>query len=204
MESSKNLILFMGAPGSGKGTQANLLSKHINYPHIDVGELLRENIALGTNLGRIAKIYMAMGKLVPDEIIAKLIIARVNQPDCKNGVIMDGAPRTMDQAKLLTRLFKKVSQRNVFHNQLIVFYFAISDEMSQQRIISRGKNSGRLDDINNDIINQRFFEYNEKTRPVIKHFEKVGRVNYVNAGDSVESIQNNINLILNKRKIKSA
>ena len=95
-----NLIL-LGAPGAGKGTQAELLSKHLQIPTISTGNMLREAMANGTELGKQVKPYMDVGLLVPDELILGIVAERVAQPDCKNGFILDGVPRTLPQAEAL-------------------------------------------------------------------------------------------------------
>ena len=95
-----NLIL-LGAPGAGKGTQAELLSKHLQIPTISTGNMLREAMANGTELGKQVKSYMDGGLLVPDELILGIVAERVAQPDCKNGFILDGVPRTLPQAEAL-------------------------------------------------------------------------------------------------------
>ena len=93
-----NLIL-LGAPGAGKGTQAELLSEHLHIPSISTGNMLREAIRQGTNLGKQVKQLMDDGQLVPDELILSIVAERTAQPDCKNGFILDGVPRTLSQAK---------------------------------------------------------------------------------------------------------
>ena len=98
-----NIILF-GAPGSGKGTQAKLISKEFGIPQISTGDILREHISKGTELGKIAKLYIDEGKLVPDEIVIALVKERLSLPDCKKGYILDGFPRTVPQAEALDEM----------------------------------------------------------------------------------------------------
>ena len=100
-----NIILF-GAPGSGKGSQAKLISKEFNIPQISTGDILREHISRETELGKIAKAYINDGKLVPDEIVISLVKERLNLPDCNNGYILDGFPRTIEQAQQLVKFAK--------------------------------------------------------------------------------------------------
>lgn len=94
-------LIIIAAPGAGKGTQAELLSKHFNIPTISTGAILRKNISEGTHLGEIAAKYINDGKFVPDDVIIQVVIDRLSQPDCKNGFILDGFPRTLAQAEAL-------------------------------------------------------------------------------------------------------
>ena len=94
-------IVMLGAPGAGKGTQANMIAEKYNIPHISTGDIFRANIKNGTELGKEAKGYMDKGQLVPDELTVKLLLDRVAQADCKNGYVLDGFPRTIPQAEVL-------------------------------------------------------------------------------------------------------
>ena len=97
-------LIIMGAPGSGKGTQAAIICKTHNIPHISTGDILRKNIADGTDLGKQAKAFMDAGKLVPDELVVALLKDRIEQADCKNGFLLDGFPRTKAQADALGKI----------------------------------------------------------------------------------------------------
>src|SRR5574341_882316 len=108
------IIVIIGAPGAGKGTQSRLLSEKYGYPQISTGDILREMAQAGTPLGRKIKAMMASGKLVSDEILAEVILARTSQPDCEEGYILDGYPRTLEQARLLEELARKQRKSVVF------------------------------------------------------------------------------------------
>ena len=97
-------LILLGAPGAGKGTQAELLIKQLRIPSISTGNMLREAMANGSNLGKMVKNHMDEGRLVPDELVLSLVAERVREPDCKNGYILDGVPRTLFQAQELDRL----------------------------------------------------------------------------------------------------
>ena len=99
----KNLV-FLGAPGAGKGTQAKRISEKYGIPHISTGDILRANIKAGTELGKLAKSYIDKGALVPDEVIIKVMESRLAEADCKNGYLLDGFPRTIEQAKALDKI----------------------------------------------------------------------------------------------------
>jgi len=100
-------IIMLGAPGAGKGTQADILSREMDLPHIASGDLFRQALEERTEVGLLAKSYMDKGKLVPDEITIKMILERINQPDCASGCLLDGFPRTLHQAKVLDEALKE-------------------------------------------------------------------------------------------------
>lgn len=115
----KNLV-FLGAPGAGKGTQAKRVSEKYNIPHISTGDILRANIKAETELGKLAKSYIDQGKLVPDEVIIKVMESRLSEPDCKNGYLLDGFPRTIEQAKALDKITKVALAVNIVVNPDVV------------------------------------------------------------------------------------
>ena len=104
-------IVMLGAPGAGKGTQAIMISEKYGLPHISTGDILRAEIAQGTELGTNAKALMDQGKLVPDQIVADMVAARLTQPDCAAGFILDGFPRTVAQAELLKASSEKIGRQ---------------------------------------------------------------------------------------------
>ncbi|MDX2083317.1 MAG: adenylate kinase [Rickettsiales bacterium] len=125
-------IIFLGPPGSGKGTQATMLAAELNIPAISAGEALRKEVELRSEIGKLAKSYMNSGDLVPDSVVISIIKNRIIQSDCQNGFILDGFPRNIDQAialdSMLNSLNKKID---------IVFNFEISDEILIKRISGR-------------------------------------------------------------------
>ena len=102
-------IIMLGAPGAGKGTQAKMIAEKYGIPHISTGDIFRANIKNATELGMEAKKYMDEGKLVPDELTVKILLDRVAQDDCKNGYVLDGFPRTIPQAEVLTAALEKMN-----------------------------------------------------------------------------------------------
>jgi adenylate kinase len=100
-------IIMLGAPGAGKGTQADILSQEMNLPHIASGDLFRQALEKRTEVGLLAKSYMAKGELVPDEVAIKMILERINQPECSSGCLLDGFPRTLHQAEVLDKAFRE-------------------------------------------------------------------------------------------------
>lgn len=125
-------VILLGAPGSGKGTQAPDLSKRLGAPHVASGDIFRENLKRGTELGKLAQSYMEKGQLVPDEVTIAIIRDRLNRPDCSKGVILDGFPRTLEQAKALDGALNaeggKVDR---------VLYIRVSDEELLRRLSGR-------------------------------------------------------------------
>jgi adenylate kinase len=124
------VILLMGPPGSGKGTHAGPLSQHLNLPHISTGDLFREHIRTQTPLGQKAKSYMNKGNLVPDELVLDMLFERVAKPDCQQGYILDGFPRTLGQAKILDERLKKVAR-------VVALNFKLSDPAIVERVCGR-------------------------------------------------------------------
>jgi adenylate kinase len=131
MFSKKNLI-FLGAPGAGKGTAAKALTEKEPLVHISTGDILRAEIKSGTELGKNAAKLMDKGELVPDDIVADMVKLRISQPDCEKGFILDGFPRTINQANLLEDALKEIGK-----NIDSVIYFEISDEILLKRLTAR-------------------------------------------------------------------
>ena len=121
-------IIFLGAPGAGKGTQAKMIADKYSVPHISTGDIFRANIKNGTELGMEAKKYMDQGQLVPDELTVKILLDRVAQADCKNGYVLDGFPRTIPQAKVLDDALNKLNEK---------IDFAINVDVPDENIVRR-------------------------------------------------------------------
>lgn len=154
-----NIVIF-GAPGSGKGTQSENLIAHYGLFHISTGEVLRDHIARGTELGKIADKYISEGHLIPDDLMISILSSILDTtPEAKNGVIFDGFPRTIDQAKALnTMLAEKNAQVDA------VIGLEVDEPELIDRLIKRGIDSGRNDD-NLETIKKRLVEYHSKTQP---------------------------------------
>ncbi len=125
-------IILLGPPGAGKGTQSKVLAKRLNLPHISTGDLLRQNVADGTNLGKEAKDFMNKGMLVPDDLVTKMLVDRFEKPDVKNGFILDGYPRNLKQAEVLDGIFK--AKKELID---IVIYLDTSEPVVIQRLSGR-------------------------------------------------------------------
>ncbi len=177
-----NLILF-GPPGSGKGTQAKNLAEKYHLLHISTGDLFRHELGNNTPLGQEARKYMDRGELVPDEITVGMLRNKLEaHPDVK-GYILDGFPRTIPQAQALDELLKSKGQEV---SGLIAL--DVPDEEIVQRLLLRGRNSGRADDRNEDVIRNRIATYREQTVPVYDYYAEKGKSHTVNGVGSIEEI----------------
>lgn len=127
---SKQVVILLGPPGSGKGTQAVRLSKELNIPHISTGDLFRENLSKQTELGKKAKGYMEKGLLVPDELVLEMLFDRVARPDCDKGYLLDGFPRTIPQAEAFGKHLSS-------DTQLTVLNLEVEDDVIVKRISGR-------------------------------------------------------------------
>lgn len=176
-----NLILF-GQPGSGKGTQSEKLIEKYGLIHLSTGNLFREEIANNTDLGLAAKSFMDKGQLVPDEVVLGMIACALDANVHANGFLFDGFPRTVAQAEALDAM---LNQRG--SDIALVLALEVSEDELLRRLLNRGKTSGRSDD-NEEIIRARIEEYEKKTVPVARHYEKLGKVVHVKGEGSVDEI----------------
>ena len=159
-------IVFFGPPGSGKGTQAKLLSKELDILHLSTGDILRDKLRDGDLLSLKLKETMSSGNLVSDEILNQIIANKLISNECSDGFILDGYPRTISQSEFLLSFFKR--------NSLIldvIFNFKIDFKLVEERIILRSKQEQRSDD-NIDVIKTRLNKYIEETYPVSQFFSK--------------------------------
>ena len=177
-----NLILF-GPPGSGKGTQSDRLIEKYGLVHLSTGNLLREEIVNQTKLGLEAKSYMDHGQLVPDEVVIGMIRSALESKVQAKGFLFDGFPRTVAQAEALDNLLKEKNTEIAAVLALIV-----SERELVERLLNRGKTSGRSDDTNESIIQARIAEYENKTAAVAKHYEGFGKVIRIHGEGSIEDI----------------
>jgi len=177
-----NLILF-GPPGSGKGTQSERLIDRYNLRHLATGNLLREEIMRQTKLGLEAKSYMDKGQLVPDAVVIGMINSALETYVDANGFLFDGFPRTVAQAEALDKLLEGKNTEIA-----AVLALEVSEEELMQRLLNRGKTSGRSDDTNEDVIRSRIIEYLNKTAAVAEHYAKAGKVVRVKGEGSIDQI----------------
>jgi len=177
-----NLILF-GPPGAGKGTQSKKLLEKYNLVHISTGDLLRGEIKANTPLGLEAKAFMDKGELVPDAVVIGMIENKFKENTEAKGFIFDGFPRTLAQAKALDELLEK----NEAPIRGLVSLDVTEEELTE-RILERGKTSGRSDDQNPELVKRRVQEYHAKTAPVAEFYEAQGKHHKVAGMGSIDEI----------------
>jgi adenylate kinase len=183
-------IVLMGAPGSGKGTQAALIVKALDLPHISTGDLLRAAVAAGTELGRQAKAVMDRGELVSDDIVLGLLEERLAQDDAANGFILDGYPRNVAQAEALDTLLERLGQPLDEALQIDV-----DEEQVVERIAKRAALEGRSDDTEETVRN-RLKVYAEQTAPVVDFYARKGVLSRVLGDGSIEEVFERIRGVL--------
>lgn len=186
-----NLILF-GPPGSGKGTQAEKLVKKYKLLHISTGDLFRYNFKNNTPLGQEAKKYTERGALVPDEITINMLKQKVDENPEAKGYIFDGFPRTIPQAKALDKLLADKGQEV---STLIAL--DVADEELIKRLLERGKTSGRKDDANEAVIQNRLTVYYKETSPVYDFYEKTDKSMKVNGLGTMYAVFRRLCKVLN-------
>ncbi|MCC5814111.1 MAG: adenylate kinase [Leptospira sp.] len=175
-------LIFMGPPGAGKGTQAETIKEKFKIPQISTGEILREAVKNSTPMGLEAKKFMDAGDLVPDVVVIGIIKDRLAEPDCSKGFILDGFPRTVEQAEALGKILRETKM-----DLDAVVNLAVPDQELVNRLLSRAKIEGRADD-NEETIKNRLKNYNDKTFPLIDYYRKEGILKEVNGVGSMEEI----------------
>lgn len=185
-----NLVLF-GKPGAGKGTQAAFLKDKYNLIHISTGDVFRYNIQNGTELGTLAKSYIDKGELVPDEVTIHMLQEEVEKNPDADGFIFDGFPRTAAQAEALDNLLESKDMRID-----ATIALEANDDILLERLLERGKVSGRSDDQDAEKIKFRFSEYNEKTAPVKAFYQEQGKFYSVNGIGTIEEITDRLTNVI--------
>jgi adenylate kinase len=157
-------IVFLGPPGSGKGTQAQRLKDYLQVAHLSTGEMLRDAVQTGTRLGRTADSYMSTGRLVPDDVVLAIVVDRLADDDCAQGCLFDGFPRTVPQAEALDRL---LAERGTPLD--LVLALEVSEALLIERLLARG----RTDD-DRQTIGERFRQYTRLTEPLLEYYRGRG------------------------------
>ena len=205
-------IIMLGAPGAGKGTHAGKISEKYGIPHISTGDIFRENIKNGTELGKKAKGYMDAGELVPDELTCDLVVDRIHQDDAKNGYVLDGFPRTIPQAEALTKALAATGEKVDYAIEINLADQVIIDRMSGRRVCSCGatyhivnippKKEGICDKCGSELVlrdddkpetvQKRLEVYHEQTHPLIDYYKKKGVLHAIDGTLSMETVFKNI------------
>jgi adenylate kinase len=185
------IIVLFGPPGGGKGTQADRLAEVTGTPHVSTGAILRTEVARGTDLGREARPIMESGALVPDSLMVRIIESRLAEPDAEPGVILDGFPRTVAQARALDAML----ERNGRAVSVIVF-LEVPLAVLRQRVLGRARIEGREDDTE-AAFTRRMEVYERETAPVVEHYRGAGvRIERIDGAPPVEEVTEQILAVL--------
>lgn len=180
-----NIVLF-GAPGAGKGTQAELLMKEFGLLHLSTGEMLREEIAKGTAAGQKAK-AIEQGNFAPDEVVIELVTSKILENRDSKGFVFDGFPRTTSQAGILDSILESVGS-----NVTMMISLEVDQKVLAERLLKRGEEENRLDDRNISIIEKRIGIYHERTEVVMDYYKQAGKFYPVSGEGTLDEILNRI------------
>jgi adenylate kinase len=190
-------ILLLGPQGSGKGTQAKLISAHYGIPHVATGDMLREAIAAGSELGHQVEPILERGELVPDDLMISLIRERLSREDTSEGFVLDGFPRTMAQADALDAMLREIGRELT-----IMFELQLSDEGSVARLLRRAQLEGRADD-SPEAVRRRLELYHQETEPVIEHYRATGNLVGIHADRSIPEVFKEIQAALDHLAVRT-
>ena len=214
-------LIFLGPPGAGKGTQAKMVSEKYGIPQISTGDMLREAVAKGTELGRKAKEYMDRGELVPDEVVIGIVRERLQQPDCDRGFILDGFPRTLAQAEALDEMLKEMGKkidavinivvpeedvvkritfRRTCKNCGAVYHLIYNPPKEDNKCDKCGGELYQRDDDREETVRERYRVYRENTEPLIEYYRRKGVLYDVDGTKDIEGVWEQIDAILGNIK----
>jgi adenylate kinase len=181
------ITVLFGPPGSGKGTQAEIISERFSLPHVSTGQMLRDEVAAGTELGREVAPIMESGGLIPDDMMVRIIEHRLSSPDAEQGVLLDGFPRTVPQAEALDEMLERTGREIG-----VVLFFDVPEDELRKRIAHRSDIDHRADDTPEAFV-QRMREYEAKTAPVLDYYQDRGtRIEFVNGNAPIEAVTDSI------------
>ena len=202
-------VIFLGPPGSGKGTQAKELAKQYGVPHLSTGDMLREHVSKGTPLGLRAKPIMERGELVPDSLVLKMVADRIERPDCEHGFVFDGFPRTVAQAKYLGEMLRRQGFKQPFVIHMVIPTSVLMKRLTGRRICKQGgeiyniydrpaKVEGICDNDGGELIHRpddreevvapRLNAYEKLTTPLVQYYRRLGALHDVDANRSVDEV----------------
>jgi len=206
-------LILLGPPGAGKGTQAEGIKKEFNIPHISTGDIFRENIKNNTELGKKAQEYMNKGLLVPDELVVDLVKDRLSKEDCKKGFLLDGFPRTIEQAKALDKVLDKINQKldrainiNVDEEILVerivgrrickdckaTYHVKFNPPKVEGRCDKCGGELYQRDDDKEETVEKRIKVYNEQTQPLIDYYDSKDLLLNINGEQEIQKVLEDI------------
>ena len=185
-----NIVLF-GPPGAGKGTQSEKLIQTFRLIHLSTGDILRKEVKDETPLGVEAKKLMDQGLLVPDDVVIGMIERRIDDAPNSNGFIFDGFPRTTAQAEALDKMLEKKGTKIA-----MMLALEVADEELIKRLLLRGKDSGRPDDQNEEVISRRIREYNNKTAPLKEYYTAQSKFHSINGIGTIDEIFENLRRVI--------
>ncbi|MHA1268320.1 MAG: adenylate kinase [Candidatus Helarchaeota archaeon] len=210
-------LIFLGLPGAGKGTQAEKVRNKFNIPQISTGDILRENVRLGTDLGKKAASYMNEGKLVPDDVIIDMIKNRLSADDCKNGFILDGFPRTIKQANELENitsidkviffdvptevLVERLSGRRSCKNCNAVYHIKFNPPKQPNVCDKCGSELYQREDDKDETVRKRIDAYNSQTKPLIEYYKNKSILITIDGSKPINEISSDIEKILKGKRI---
>jgi len=208
-----HVVIFLGAPGSGKGTQAKVLAAKHGAPHLSTGDMLREHVAKGTPLGLKAKPIMERGELVPDSLVLRMVAERIERPDCSGGFVFDGFPRTVAQAQYLGELLRQHGFSNPFVIHMVISNMLLIRRLTGRRTCAIGgeiynifdrppKAEGICDndggelmqrpDDREEVIRARLRAYDKQTAPLVSYYRRLGFLVEIDASKSVPEVEQEI------------
>lgn len=212
-------LLIMGPPGGGKGTQCEILTKELNITHISTGDMFRENVKKGTELGKKAKEYMDAGQLVPDELVVAMVKDRLSQPDCASGFLLDGFPRTVPQAEALDRTLSEMGIKLDAVLNIAVPRERLLERLTGRRVckacgatfhvlFNKPKVEGKCDKCGGELyqrsddteatVNQRLDVYEAQTQPLIGYYQKQGLLKEVNGDQEISKVTKDVLAVLGR------
>ena len=185
------IVVLFGPPGSGKGTQSERVASLLGVPHVATGDILRAEVARGSELGREAEPIMRSGKLIPDDLIVRVIEARLGEPDAQNGALLDGFPRTVPQAEALDSMLRRTGRAVD-----LVVALQVSDDELRRRVVHRAQVEGRADDTMT-AFDERLRVYQGETEPVLGYYSTHGtRIAEVDGAGEVDAVTERISKAL--------